>query len=57
MIVANPIYDIVFKYLMEDERITRTILSALLDAGKPEEEIAQSLGQDLQTIRRQDVVS
>lgn len=30
MIVANPIYDIVFKYLMEDERISRTILSALL---------------------------
>lgn len=28
--VANPIYDAVFKYLMEDERIARTILSALL---------------------------
>ena len=30
MVIANPIYDIVFKYLMEDERIARTILSALL---------------------------
>ena len=30
MLVANPIYDVVFKYLMEDERIARTILSALL---------------------------
>ena len=30
MVVANPIYDIVFKYLMEDERIARTLLSALL---------------------------
>ena len=30
MEVANPIYDIVFKYLMEDERVARTILSALL---------------------------
>ena len=30
MHVANPIYDIVFKYLMEDERIAKTILSALL---------------------------
>ena len=29
MTVANPIYDVVFKYLMEDERIARTILSAL----------------------------
>ena len=30
MTIANPIYDAVFKYLMEDERIARTILSALL---------------------------
>lgn len=30
MYIANPMYDIVFKYLMEDERIARTILSALL---------------------------
>lgn len=30
MKIANPIYDVVFKYLMEDERIARTILSALL---------------------------
>lgn len=28
--VANPIYDSVFKYLLEDERIARTLLSALL---------------------------
>ncbi len=28
--VANPLYDTVFKYLMEDERIARTMLSALL---------------------------
>ena len=28
--VANPIYDSVFKYLIEDERIAKTILSALL---------------------------
>ena len=28
--VANPLYDIVFKYLLEDERIARIILSALL---------------------------
>ena len=28
--VANPLYDAVFKYLMEDERIAKTILSALL---------------------------
>ena len=28
--VANPLYDSVFKYLMEDERIAKTMLSALL---------------------------
>ena len=28
--VANPIYDSVFKYIMEDERIAKTILSAML---------------------------
>ena len=28
--VANPIYDIIFKYLLEDDRIAKTILSALL---------------------------
>ena len=28
--IANPIYDSVFKFLMEDERVARTILSALL---------------------------
>ena len=28
--IANPLYDIVFKYLLEDERIARILLSALL---------------------------
>lgn len=28
--VANPLYDAVFKYLMEDERIAKTLLSVLL---------------------------
>ena len=29
--VANPLYDAVFKYLMEDDRIAKTILAALLE--------------------------
>lgn len=29
-IIANPIYDVVFKYLMEDEKVARILLSALL---------------------------
>ena len=28
--IANPIYDVVFKYLMEDERIDRTIIRSPL---------------------------
>ena len=28
--IANPLYDAVFKYLMEDDRIAKTILTALL---------------------------
>ena len=28
--VANPIYDSVFKFLMDDERIAKTVLSACL---------------------------
>ena len=33
--VANPVYDVVFKYLMEDMRVARTILSALLQKEVP----------------------
>ena len=29
--VANPIYDVVFKYLMEDKRVAKLIISALLE--------------------------
>ena len=30
MRIANPIYDVVFKYLLDDERVARLVLSALL---------------------------
>lgn len=29
-LIANPIYDVVFKFLMEDERVAKMLLSALL---------------------------
>jgi len=29
MEVANPIYDVVFKYLMEDDRVAKTIIGAI----------------------------
>ena len=37
--VANPIYDAVFKYLMEDERVAKTLLSALLQKEVAEVEV------------------
>lgn len=30
--IANPIYDVVFKYMMNDQRVSRTVLSAPLTA-------------------------
>lgn len=30
MLIANPIYDVVFKYLLEDVEIARELLSAIL---------------------------
>ena len=30
MIIANPIYDVVFKYLLDDIEIARELLSAIL---------------------------
>ena len=30
MYIANPIYDVVFKYLLDDEKVARLVLSALL---------------------------
>ena len=39
--VANPIYDVVFKYLMEDMRVARTILSAFSPA-----ELCQLIQED-----------
>ena len=29
-IIANPIYDAVFKFLMEDKKVAKILLSALL---------------------------
>ncbi len=28
--IANPIYDVVFKYLMNDEKVAKLLLSALI---------------------------
>ena len=48
MIIANPIYDVVFKYLLEDIEIARELLSTILGANittltvKPQETMVKS---------------
>jgi hypothetical protein len=56
MTIANPIYDIVFKYLMEDLDIAKGLLSTILDVEiielnfQPQETISEN-PQDTKTIR------
>ena len=40
MLIANPIYDVVFKYLMEDLEIARQLLSVILDVEIEELDVA-----------------
>lgn len=49
--VANPLYDAVFKYLMEDDRIAKTILAALLkkdDQLKEKDEMLRKMIKGMQ---------
>jgi hypothetical protein len=45
MLIANPIYDVVFKYLMEDNKIAKILISKILNEeiielnAKPQENI------------------
>jgi hypothetical protein len=57
MIIANPIYDSVFKYLLEDLEIARGLISAILGeevadlAVQPQETSAESLAHGLTVFR------
>lgn len=57
MLIANPIYDAVFKYLLEDMEIARELLSAILGeevvslAVKPQESAAESPGGSISIFR------
>jgi hypothetical protein len=31
MFIANPTYDVVFKYLLEDKKVAKLLLSAILE--------------------------
>ncbi len=56
MIIANPLYDIVFKYLLEDVEITRELLSTILGEEvqsvevKPQETSTETSG-DIRILR------
>ncbi|WP_250629978.1 hypothetical protein [Rhodoflexus caldus] len=56
MQIANPIYDVVFKYLMEDNKVARIFLSALLGKEIVElqfqpQELSTDFGQEEQSSR------
>ena len=49
--IANPIYDVVFKYLLEDERVARILLSALLQKDVVELEMRRHEYTDMTQAR------
>jgi len=57
MIIANPIYDVVFKYLLEDIEIARELLSMILGEEiisieiKPQETAAELTGSNINILR------
>lgn len=56
MLIANPIYDVIFKYLLEDLNIARDLLSAILDEQIVEisvysQEISSEIGGGLSVLR------
>ncbi len=57
MIIANPLYDVVFKYLLEDIDIARELLSAILGEDithlevKPQETVTTSTDGNIRILR------
>ena len=57
MIIANPIYDVVFKYLLEDTEIARELLSIILGEDiisieiKPQETTTETIGSNINILR------
>ncbi len=57
MIIANPIYDVVFKYLLEDIEIARELLSTILGEEiisldlKPQETATENTGRSVSILR------
>ena len=57
MIIANPLYDVVFKYLLEDIEIARELLSTILGEDvvhielKPQETVTESSASSVSILR------
>lgn len=57
MIIANPIYDVVFKYLLEDVEIAKALLSNILGEEvehlelKPQETAIERSGGGISILR------
>jgi hypothetical protein len=53
MLIANPIYDVVFKYLMEDSKVAKLLLSAIIEQEILELDFKpQELTGELQKIKK-----
>ncbi len=53
MLIANPIYDVVFKYLMEDSKVAKLLLSAIIEQEIIELEFKpQELSGELQGVKK-----
>jgi hypothetical protein len=46
MHIANPIYDVVFKFMMEDNRVARAFLSAIIQEKVLELEKLKAIGRN-----------
>ena len=57
MIIANPLYDVVFKYLLEDTEIARELISTILGENvlsielKPQETVTESSASSVSILR------
>jgi hypothetical protein len=57
MIIANPFYDVVFKYLLEDTEIAKEILSTILSENilylevKPQETVIENTAEGVRIVR------
>ena len=62
MLIANPIYDVVFKYMMEDLKVAKTFISAIIGEDVEEldfcpQELATRYTKDSLTVVRMDFLA